>query len=84
MRVVCIIDDWYDDLGKPDWKCPQIDEICLVVGSEETYSSIYYILDGYGDKRFISDNFRPLDESFADEVLERVKEEINKEELVLI
>lgn len=33
---------------------------------------------------FSSDRFRPLDETFATEVLEQIKEQIEQEELVLI
>lgn len=49
-----------------------------------------YTIDGYeSDKfgrhqNFSQDYLRPLDETFADEVLERIKEQINEEQLVRI
>lgn len=49
---------------------------------KELINPILRYTQGYYECQFRSFRFRPLDEDFADEVLEKVKEEINQENLV--
>jgi len=83
-KVVCL------DSGEPTEEClnspkPIVGKIYTVnwigIGDEAGFIGLEEMLQ---DDCFWYTNFRPLDESFAEEVLENIKQQIEEEELVLI
>jgi len=67
---------------------PSVNEICTISGYGLTKG--FYLLLGYEEFidgwQYVYDEteLRPLDESFAEEVLEMIKEQINEEELITV
>lgn len=68
-------------------QCPNCKKILLDIGITVNYDIIVCGkcgLEKENDNYFSSHRFKPLYETFADEVLENIKEQIEQEELVYV
>lgn len=87
-KVICIKNSGDSMLG--DFNFPPKNEILTIANILNKFGGLRAVISGYeldlkGRNQYFSfTHLRPLDETFADEVLERIKEEINEEQLVRI
>lgn len=87
--VVCIKKgSWHqDDTVKEHLLYPKYNEECIVLGvyPNHLYNGDTFIsLMGFNNTCFLINNFRKVDDNFAEEVLSKVKEEIEWMEELLV
>ncbi len=83
-KVVCVKQgDWYG-VDAPPNTFPQYDQIYTVDSTRQDSDNSWISIVGWPEEWFVTKNFRALDEAFAEEVLENIKEQIEEEELVRI
>lgn len=76
-KVVCVSEDHYGLLKKDEVYTVSAINLRGSIMVEEVNSV------GYDSGFFVKERFRPLDDNWANEVLERINTEIKKEELAL-
>ncbi len=85
-RVVCINEDgWYDDTSRENCGGPDyLEEVTVeMIMADFVVLREYAAADSLGEREcFLSECFRPLNEQFAESVLEKIMEEISQKELV--
>lgn len=82
MKVVCVKEDWYNREGVK-WDCPKEGKIYTVDYTEVVGGVSYYSLAEFDRGLFMTNHFTPLDETFVDEVLHKINEQIEEEYLIL-
>lgn len=89
-KVVCIHSGGWKNIGEGESSNgvhPKKDEVVTIKEMEVLSGQLYLILEEYYMESGIrcawnSSMFRPLDDKFAEEVLKKIKEEIEQEELI--